>query len=149
MAKSTSMFVYVTYIDSTPEKVWKALLEPEMTLQYWQHENVSDWKPGSRWEHRRAGKRRQLDLVGKVIESKPPRRLVISWAAPDDEGDPKETSRVTFDIEPYRKVVCLTVTHDRLRPGSEMEKGITEGWPVVLSSLKTLLESGKALPKLW
>ena len=54
-----------------------------------------------------------------------------------------------FEVKPYRDVTCLTMTHDRLEPGSEMEKGITEGWPMVLSSLKSLLETGKALPVLW
>ncbi len=142
-------FVYVLYIATTPEKLWNALLDADMTRQYWQHENISDWKPGSRWEHREANKDHTLRLVGKVVESSPPRRLVITWAFPTDEDRAEKHSRVTFDIEPMRGVVRLTVTHDLLEPGSDMLEGITAGWPKVLSSLKTLLESGRPLPTLW
>jgi uncharacterized protein YndB with AHSA1/START domain len=142
-------FVYVTYISSSPQKVWKALIDPETTAKYWQHENVSDWKPGSRWEHRAVDKDRTLRLVGKVIESSPPRRLVMTWALPADEARPERHSRVTFEIEPVNDVVRLTVTHDQFEPGSEMFKSIQEGWPKVLSSLKSLLETGRPLPKLW
>jgi uncharacterized protein YndB with AHSA1/START domain len=73
----------------------------------------------------------------------------LSWAFPDDEARAKKHSRVTIEIEPYRKVVRLTVTHSGLEPGSEMLEGITEGWPKVLSSLKSLMETGKPLPVLW
>jgi len=66
-------FVYVTYIATSPEKLWNALLDPEMTAKYWQNENVSDWRPGSRWEHRGIDKDRTRRLVGKVLESSPPR----------------------------------------------------------------------------
>jgi uncharacterized protein YndB with AHSA1/START domain len=142
-------FVYVTYISSSPEKVWNALLDGRMTAKYWQHENVSDWKPGSRWEHRAFDKDRTLRLVGRVVESSPPRRLVITWAEPADEADGKKHSRVTFEIEPVRDVVRLTVTHDHFEPDSRMFQSIQEGWPKVLSSLKSLLETGEPLPRLW
>jgi len=142
-------FVYVTYIAASPEKVWDALITPDVTSRYWQHVNVSDWKPGSRWEHRSADDKAVLRLVGKVIESVPPRRLVITWAFPADERREEKHTRVTFEIEPVAGVVRLTVTHDRLEPASEMLEGITEGWPKVLSSLKSMLESGRPLPKLW
>ncbi len=142
-------FVYVTYVATSPEKLWKALVDAEMTTKYWQHVNVSDWQPGSKWEHRRADKERALQLVGKVIESSPPRRLVLTWALPVDEAREEKHTRVTFEIEPLGSVVRLTVTHDRLEPGSEMLKGITAGWPKVLSSLKSLLEVGRPLPELW
>ena len=142
-------FVYVTYISSSPEKVWNALLDGRMTVKYWQHENVSDWKPGSRWEHRAFDNERTLRLVGKVVESSPPRRLVITWAEPADEASEGKHSRVTFEIEPVRDVVRLTVTHDHFEPGSKMFESIQEGWPKVLSSLKSLLEVGRPLPKLW
>ena len=142
-------FVYVAYIATTPETLWNALVDRKMTAQYWQHENVSDWKPGSRWEHRRTVEPRSVDLVGKVVESDPPRRLVVTWAFPADEARADRHSRVTFEIEPYRDVVRLTVTHDQLEAGSPMEDGITKGWPKVLSSLKSLLEVGRALPVLW
>ncbi|HUL23699.1 MAG TPA: SRPBCC family protein [Thermodesulfobacteriota bacterium] len=142
-------FVYVTYISTSPEKLWNALIDPEITTKYWQHLNESDWKPGSRWEHRSADKERTLRLIGKVIEISPPRRLVLTWAFPADEGREEKHSRVTFEIEPIGDVARLTVTHARLESGSEMLEGITEGWPKVLSSLKSLLEVGRPLPKLW
>jgi uncharacterized protein YndB with AHSA1/START domain len=142
-------FVYVTYISTTPESLWKALLDPATTAKYWQHENLSDWKPGSKWEHRRAGGDRKIVLVGKVLESSPPRRLVLTWAAPEDAGREEKHSRVTFELEPIGEVVRLTVTHDRFEPGSQMLERIREGWPKVLSSLKSLLEAGRPLPKLW
>ena len=142
-------FVYVTYISTSPEKLWNALIDAKMTEKYWQHENVSDWKPGSKWEHRRSNRERTLKLVGKVIESSPPRRLVLTWAFPADETHEEKHSRVTFEIEPIGDVVRLTVTHDRLEPGSEMLQRITMGWPKVLSSLKSLLELGRPLPELW
>jgi uncharacterized protein YndB with AHSA1/START domain len=145
----TISFIYVTYISAAPGKVFKALTDPKMTKKYWQHENVSDWKPGSRWEHRDTGKDRSLDLVGKVIEYAPPRRIVLSWASPEDEAREDKYSRVALDIEPYHGVTRLTVTHVGLKPGSEMLKGIMEGWPMVLSSLKSLMETGHALPVLW
>lgn len=142
-------FVYVTYISTTPEKLWNALIDPRTTAQYWQHVNVSDWKTGSTWEHRRAGTKGPALLVGRVVEFTPPRRLALTWAFPADEKEEDRHTRVTFEIEQVKDVVRLTVTHDRLEPDSEMLRGITEGWPKVLSSLKSLLESGKALPELW
>ena len=142
-------FVYVTYISTSPEKLWNALLDSKMTAQYWQHENLSDWKPGSKWEHRACDDKGTLRLVGKVIECSPPRRLVLTWASPADVAREEKHSRVTFEIEPIGDVVRLTVTHDRFEPDSEMLQAIMKGWPKVLSSLKSLLEVGRPLPKLW
>ena len=142
-------FVYVTYISATPEKIWNALIDAEMTTQYWQHVNVSDWQPGSGWEHCRGSKDGDVLLVGKVIESTPPRRLVLTWAFPADEKHEEKHTRVTFELEPMGTVVRLTVTHDQLEPDSDMLHSITEGWPKVLSSLKSFMESGWALPRLW
>jgi len=81
-----------------------------------------------------------------VIESSPPKRLVLTWAFPQDAGDPQKTSRVIFDIEPYAGAVRLTVTHAELEPDSGMLLGISAGWPLVLSSLKSLLETGEPMP---
>jgi len=78
MAKHT--YVYVTYILSTPQKVWEALTDAQISASYWERENVSDWKVGSRWEHRLPGK--SPDVVGEVLESDPPRRLVTTWKVP-------------------------------------------------------------------
>lgn len=143
MAKTT--FVYVTYIATQPETVWKALLDGEFTHQYWGHENVSDWNPGSTWEHRRDDSARTVVILGEVLEARPPRRLVITWAAPQDRNRKGRRSRVTFEIEPVADMVRLTVTHDELEEGSEMHRKISQGWPRVLSSLKSLLETGRAL----
>jgi uncharacterized protein YndB with AHSA1/START domain len=85
-------------------------------------------------------------LIGKVVEVSPPRRLVLTWAFPADAASEEKHSRVTFEIEPMGDVVRLTVTHNRLEPGSEMLEGITEGWPKVLSSLKSLMEVGRPSP---
>ncbi len=148
-------FVYVTYIATTPDKVWRALVDTDVTRQYWADPmvgcarvNVSDWKPGSRWEHRRADETQTADIVGKVVESTPPHRLVITWARPADAEDASKHSRVSFDIEPYVDgLIRLTVTHADLERDPQMLEGVSTGWPKVLSNLKTLLETGRALPK--
>jgi len=143
MARST--FVYVIYIAAPAATVWKALLDGEFTRQYWGHDNVSDWQPGSPWEHRRDDPARTVVLLGEVIEALPPRRLVITWAEPRDKDHRSRHSRVTFEIEPVADMVRLTVTHDDLETGSEMHRSIVAGWPRVLSSLKSLLETGRPL----
>ena len=145
MARETTSFVYVTYIRSTPEKVFEAITKPDLAKRYWGHENVSDWNPGSKWEHIRDNEERTVDLVGKVVEVSPPTRLVITWANASQAADPAAHSRVTFDIEEYETMVRLTVTHDELEAGSGMEKGIKQGWPIVLSSLKSFLETGNGI----
>ena len=142
---SKEKFVYVTYIATTPQKAWQALVDGEMTRQYWDHDNVSDWKPGSTWEHRRGNADGPVDIVGEVIESDPPRRLVMTWAAPADAADKIRHSRVAIDIEPVGDAVRLSVTHDELEAGSDMLEGISGGWPRVLSSLKSFLETGRPL----
>ena len=138
-------FVYVIYIESTPEKVWHALTDPDLTAAYWGHSNVSDWQVGSRWEHQRTDGTRIADVAGTVLESSPPHRLVTTWAAPDAKptGDPE---RITFRIEPYGGIVRLTVTHERL--ASDAERDVAAGgWAAVLSNLKSLLETGHVLPR--
>ena len=145
MTRETTSFVYVTYIASTPEKVFEAITRPELARRYWGHENVSDWKPGSKWEHVRANDARTVELVGKVVETSPPTRLVITWANASQAADPDAYSRVSFDIEPYDDMVRLTVSHDELQAGSGMANGVQKGWPVVLSSLKSFLETGRGL----
>lgn len=145
MSEQKTSFVYVSYIRSTPSKVFEAISRPEIARQYWGHENVSDWQTGSTWEHVRANEERSVELVGKVIESSPPTRLVISWANASQADQPAAYSRVTFDIVEYPDMVRLTVTHDDLIAGSGMAQGVSKGWPAVLSSLKSLLETGQGI----
>ena len=141
-------FVYVTYIAARPDAVWRALLDKEFTRRYWERDNVSDWHPGSTWEHRTVDASPTVNILGEVLEADPPRRLVITWAEPRDKGRRDRHSRVTFEIEPVADMVRLTVTHDELESGSEMHRKISLGWPRVLSSLKSLLETGRPL-KTW
>jgi uncharacterized protein YndB with AHSA1/START domain len=135
-------YIYVTYILTTPQKVWDALTDAEISASYWERSNVSDWKVGSDWSHQLPGK--APDVVGKVLESDPPRRLVTSWAAPADAGDPAKTSQVTFEIDELGGKVRLKVTHTNLEPQAFTD--VSGGWPAVLSNLKTLLETGRTLP---
>ncbi len=145
MIREMTRFVYVTYIRSTPQKVFEAITQPEIARRYWGHENVSDWQPGSTWQHVRADEQRTVQLVGKVVEVAPPTRLVITWANAPQADDPAATSRVSFDLAPYEGMVRLTVTHDELEAESSMARGIQQGWPIVLSSLKSLLETGQGI----
>ena len=138
-------FVYVTYIATTPAKVWKALIDGELTRQYWKHTNESDWKPGSKWKHVADDGKGTVRLVGSVLEVIPNKRLVLTWGDVADAEDVSRHSRVAFDIEAVGDMVRLTVTHEQLPAGSDMEKKIRNGWPRVLSSMKSFLETGRAL----
>ncbi|MDB6163931.1 MAG: polyketide cyclase [Xanthomonadaceae bacterium] len=146
-------FVYVTFIATTPEKVWQAFMDTEVMRQYWiggdcARVNVSDWKPGSRWEHQRLDDAHTVDIAGTVVECDPPRRLVYTWARPSEVDDASKHSRVSFDIEPQGDgLVRLTVMHSDLAQDPKMLEGVSGGWPRVLSNLKTLLETGRALPR--
>lgn len=102
-------------------------------------------RTGSRWEHIRANDARTVELAGKVVEATPPKRLVMTWMNASQEADPDSYSRVTFDIEGYQDMARLTVAHDELLAGGGMAKGSSKGWPLVLSSLKPFLETGRAL----
>ena len=138
-------FVYVTYIQSSPEQVWEALTDADLTAQYWGHSNVSDWQVGSRWEHRRVDGSGIADVVGSVVESVPPSRLAMTFDSPG-AAPPEGPSKVTFEIEPYHEIVRLTVTHENLADGDALE-AVSIGWPAVCANLKSLLETGHALPR--
>ena len=138
-------FVYVTYIESTSERVWNALTDADLTAAYWGHSNVSDWQAGSTWEHRRTDGTGIADVVGTIVESAAPRRLVSTWAAPREERA-DGPSRVTFDIEPYGEIVRLTVTHENLADEAERDEAAA-GWAAVMSNLKSLIETGRVLPQ--
>lgn len=133
-------FVYTTYIKSTPEKVWDAITTPEFTRQYWGGlENVSDWKPGSKWQHVARDEEDPVYVTGQVLEVDRPKRLVLSWASPDNLPD---ESRVTFEIEAMGDTVRLVVTHGDFKADSTMAPKVAAGWPKVLSSMKSFLETG-------
>ena len=136
-------FVYVNYIRTTPEKLWAAITNPEFARQYWGgHENVSDWKKGSKWQHVGDDKKHTVRVTGEVLESIPPKRLVLTWA---DPAAPEDVSRVTFEIEPIDDMVRLNVVHGDFKPGSVTVNKVSWGWPLVLASMKSYLETGKGL----
>jgi uncharacterized protein YndB with AHSA1/START domain len=136
-------FVYVTYIRSTPQKLWSALTKPEFARQYWGGNfNVSDWNKGSKWSHASEDEPGSRYVEGEVLESVPPQRLALSWTDPADSTD---TSRVTFDIEQVKEMTRLTVIHTDFKPGSTMAGKVSFGWPLVLSSLKSWLETGSGI----
>ncbi|POX57223.1 ArsR family transcriptional regulator [Streptomyces sp. Ru71] len=139
-------YVYVTYIRASAQQVWHALTDADLTARYWGHANVSDWQPGSRWEHRRVDGSGAVDLVGRVIAAEPPTRLVITFEDASEERRDKEASVVTFLVEPHQDIVRLTVTHENL-PDQKGLNEISQGWPAVLANLKSLLETGEVLPQ--
>jgi uncharacterized protein YndB with AHSA1/START domain/DNA-binding transcriptional ArsR family regulator len=143
-ATSIPAYVYVTYIRAKAEQVWHALTDADLTARYWGHANVSDWHPGSTWEHQRTDGSGIVDVDGTVIETDRPNRLVITFGAP---GAPAgEQSVVTFLVEPHNDIVRLTVTHEKLADQTALEQ-ISHGWPAVIANLKSLLETGDALPQ--
>ena len=139
MTGSKPKFVYVTYIASTPDKVFKALTSAEATTKFWfGNTATSDWKVGSPIEFRREGK---LILQGKILENDAPRRLSYTFHAMHEPHNGKEPpSRVVFDLEKQRDQVKLVVTHDDFIEGSKVFESISNGWPLVLSNLKSYLE---------
>jgi uncharacterized protein YndB with AHSA1/START domain/DNA-binding transcriptional ArsR family regulator len=152
-------FVYTTYINTTPERLWQALTDPAFTRRYWGVSFESDWEAGSAmiWEERGT---KTVDPGQVVLESEPYRRLSYTWHTLTPEwaeavGVSDEVlariaaerrSKVTFEIEPRGQMVKLTVVHDDFDPGSTVLEMISGGWPHLLSDLKTLLETGDTLP---
>ena len=143
MPKST--FVYVTYIRTTPEKLWSALTDPEFMKQYWFGNHCeSEWTPGSSWAMFYPDG--QLCDAGEIVEADPPRRLVIRWQNQNKpelkaEGD----SFCTIELEPSGTAVKLSITHTIGRDPSKLIDAVSGGWPKVISNLKSLLESGSTV----
>ena len=135
-------FVYVTYIETTPEKLWDALTRSEFTRQYWFDTEVrSDWKVGSPFALVMGGK---VTDSGEILEADRPRRLSYTFKHEADPEMRKEpASKVVFTLEPHGKIVKLIVTHEGFGVGSKLLDGISKGWPAILSGLKSLLETGK------
>ena len=142
---SKSRFVYVTYIRTTPEKLWQALRDPEFTRQYWAESwQDCDWKPGASWKLMIPDGR--IGDSGEVLEFDPGRRLVLSWRnqfVPELRDEP--ATRLTYELEPQGDMVKLTVIHESEEPGSKLIEMVSNGWPMILSSLKSLLETGESL----
>lgn len=152
-------FVYTTYISTTPERLWQALTDPAFTSRYWGVSFESDWTPGSTmtWQERGVT---TTDPAQVVLESTPYRRLAYTWHTLTPEwaaaaGLGVETfaklanerrSKVTFEIESLGQMVKLTVVHDGFEQESAVWGLVVEGWPKLLSGLKTLLETGDTLP---
>jgi uncharacterized protein YndB with AHSA1/START domain len=142
-AANRSQFVYVTFIRTTPAKLWEALTEPEFIRQYWFDTNVEcGWKKGSPWKMSRPDG--TLTDTGEILEIDPPRRIVIRWQN-EWSADLKAEglSRCTFDLEPVDNAVKLTITHEIDRPDSKLITAVSGGWPRILSNLKSLLETGE------
>ena len=147
MSKST--FVYVTYIRTTPERLWSALTTREFTRQYWLGAHCeSDWKPGSSWKLVFDDGR--LADAGKIVEAKAPERLVIKWRNEwSEELKAEGDSLCTFEIESVPnsspQAVKLSVTHSIERPESKFIQAVSGGWPRILSNLKSLLETDECI----
>jgi uncharacterized protein YndB with AHSA1/START domain len=142
LEEATMEKVFEVYIKTTPERLWEAITDPEQRARYTFGLRVdSDWAPGSRYQGSSDG---GLIIAGQNIEVDRPRRLVQSFDALwSDDVKAEGTSRVTWEIEPVGDSCRLTVIHDQLRDGAHDE--IYGGWPMILSGLKTLLETGENL----
>ena len=141
-----STFIYVTYIRTSAEKLWSALLKPEFTKQYWFGMHMaSEWKAGAPWQLVFADGR--IADGGEVLEIDPPRRLVVRW---QNEWRPElkaeGPANCMFELEPDGEIVKLTITHTSPHPDSKLIVAVSGGWPRIVSNLKSLLETGKAMP---
>ena len=138
-------FVYAVYIRATPEAIWRAITETESTQRYFYGSAVDcEWRPGSPYRMTIDG---ELQIEGEILEVDPPRRLVQSWHGVWDEGMAADApTRVTWEIkDEIPGVSRLTVTHGGLVAGSATLEQVSDGWPFILSGLKSLLETGRGL----
>jgi uncharacterized protein YndB with AHSA1/START domain len=142
-------FVYVTHINAPAEKIWEALTQGEFTRQYWGGKLIqSDWTVGSPVNF--IAPDGDVDLKGKVLQAVPPRLLSYTFTARSRDGSERaEGTQVTFEITVEFGVTKLKVTHAGLKAGSPLLIEVSQGWQAILSSLKTLLETGKPLPFTW
>ena len=140
MASST--FLYVTYIRTTPQKLWSALTDPEFMKQYWFGMHCeSAFTAGSPWKL--VNDSGEVWDSGEIVESDPPRRLVIRWTHQmRPELKAEGASLCTMELEPVEQAVKLTITHSVEREGSKLVEAVSGGWPKILSNLKSLLETG-------
>jgi uncharacterized protein YndB with AHSA1/START domain len=138
-------FVYVTYIRATPEKIWDALTKPEFTKQYWFGAMlVSEWKQGAPWKIEFEDGR--IADSGEILEIEKPKKIVIKWQnqfMPEMKAE--GWSRCTIELEQAADAVKLSVVHEIDKDGSKFIQAVSGGWPKILSSLKSMLETGKPL----
>ena len=141
-------FVYVTYIRTTPEKLWQALTSREFSKRYWfGTELQSDWKVGSPFALVNDGKPSD---IGEILESDPPRRLAIKWHnqwKPELKAEGHSLCTFTIKVVPdnAKPVVKLSIVHSMERDGSKLIEAVSGGWPKIISNLKSLLETGSAI----
>jgi uncharacterized protein YndB with AHSA1/START domain len=143
MARST--FIYVTYIRTTPQKLWSALTEAEFQKQYWIYVHCeSQWTAGSSWKM--VSGDGQITDAGEIVEAEPPRRLVIRWRhEKNPELKAEGNSLCTMELEPIGTAVKLSITHTIEREPSKLIAAVSGGWPKILSNLKSLLETGSTV----
>lgn len=144
-AMDKTKFIYVTYIRTTQEKLWQALIQPEFTRVYWLETwQESEWEKGASW--RALNPEKQVIAMGEVVEYDQPQRLVLTWRNEKTaELRAEGFSRVTYTLEKEGASVRLTVLHEVNQPGSKLLQSVSQGWPLVLASLKSLLETGEPL----
>ena len=143
MADGKSSFVYVTYIRTTPEALWAALTTADFIRKYWFGMTFeSDWKAGSAW--RLIFPDGRIADSGTIVELDRPRRIVLSWR---NEFRPELTAeghtRCAIELEPQQGAVKLTISHTVERADSKLVAAVSGGWPLILSNLKSLLETGQ------
>lgn len=143
----SSKYVYVTYIRTTPQKLWEALTKPEFIKQYWfDMSQESEWQPGAAWAMKFSDGR--VADAGEVLEIDPPRRLVLKWRNEfRPELKAEGFSRCVYDLEQDGDIVKLTITHSIDKDGAKLIEAVSGGWPRILSSLKSLLETGEAMAR--
>lgn len=140
-----SSFVYVTYIRTTAEKLWQALTEPEFTRQFFFGTvQESEWKVGAAWKIVEPDG--TVPDSGEILELDAPRRLVLKWQS-QGKAELREEgfSRMSYELETQEEMVKLTVRHEMDKEESKLIRSVSNGWPMILSSLKSLLETGESL----
>ena len=137
-----STFIYVTYIRTTPQKLWSALTDEEFMKQYWFGTRCeSEWTAGSSWKMWHPDGR--LTDSGEIVEAEPPRRLVIRWQNQfKPELKAEGASQCTIELEPLGTAVKLSIIHRIEREPSKFIEAVSGGWPKIISNLKSLLETG-------
>ena len=142
-----SSFVYVTFIRTTPERLWSALTSPDFMKEYWLGCHLkTEWKVGAQWQLIYPDGR--ITDTGEIVELEPHKRLVLKWQN-EFKSDLKAEGLALcrIELEPVGDAVKLTITHTMDRPESKLIQAVSGGWPRILSNLKSLLETGQVVLK--